>query len=45
MGTIMMAVILDMSPSPWQAINDGVMGVSRMGSDRHICLIFVENRS
>jgi len=26
MGTIMMAVILDMSPSPWQAINDGVMG-------------------
>jgi monofunctional biosynthetic peptidoglycan transglycosylase len=26
MGTIMMAAILDMSPSPWQAINDGVMG-------------------
>jgi monofunctional biosynthetic peptidoglycan transglycosylase len=23
---IMMAVILDMSPGPWQAINDGVMG-------------------
>jgi NADH dehydrogenase [ubiquinone] 1 alpha subcomplex assembly factor 1 len=26
MGTIMMAIILDMSPGPWQAINDGVMG-------------------
>ena len=26
MVTIMMAVILDMSAGPWQAINDGVMG-------------------